>query len=607
MHRLPCSWISSLSLLFCCLISFAPPQLHAQPVLEKRVALVIGIEAYGSPEKDLPNAVRDARVMKDKLTALGFDVIYKENLKVKEAPATLALFKSRLAPGAVALMYYSGHGMQVAGRNFLILQLPDERHGEPTVAELRGISLVVDDLIALLRDANTQCNILLLDACRESIRGVRATGLSEIAAPVGTVVGFATYPGGYSYDLAGVDDNSLYTKYLGMDLLKANVTIEQMLKGVGKSVFEYSKKNAQPGEKPQQPWMQSSLYEDVFLNSIAPKKLLGNEKGDTELWYTVKDSKEPGSISGYLHSYPNGQFVPQAKQRLTTLQQPAAVPSMLVSLEKKKGVERLMNSPVFLDEIDAYLKESSDPMSELTAGIARGDLLAKAWWCALATHERYRIGTRAEKEVRYCQEVESSRYPIGKFLMGRAYLFGRGVAADPRKGRELLDKAVKAGNAVAQNLMGDLFFEGGVFPVDAAKAVKLYQSAAAAGNYHAENNLGVAYLLGRGVTQDPYDARAWFRKAAAKGDPWAQLNLGALFLTGDGGIGDTDEGYLWISKSADQGNAQAWLMLAKIYEEGVGRDIDRSQAAAWYKRVVQESADPELAGAAKTALKRMGL
>ncbi len=590
-------------------LAFAQTQLS--PTIEKRVALVIGVGDYGDAEKNLPNSLSDAKLVSDKLKELNFQLVYRENLKDLSVSSTLNEFKKELTPGSVAFIYFSGHGMQVAGVNYLLLQSPKQL----TTEELRRSSIVVNDLIRLLVEAKTQYNIILLDACRESLLGTRATGLAEVVAPVGTIIGLATYPGGYSYDLSGVDVNSLYTKFLAQDINKVNATVEQVLKGVGKSVYQYSSKKVEAGEKPQQPWLQSSLYEDFFLNSITPKALLGSERGDIESWYSVKDSGNIEQIENYLQTYPKGQFVLTAKKLLSNLQNKINTTpthnsqindNLFSRLERDRGQEKLINSPIFLDELDAYIKNSSDPIAELTDGVKRGDVLAKAWWCALATHERYRLGVRAEAEIHHCRSVEAKGYPIGKFLMARAYLFGRGVTTDIRKGRELLEKAVKAANPVAQNLLGDLFFEG-FFTKDISTAIKLYKLSAASGNFHAQNNLGVVYLQGSGVRQDLFEARSWFKKAAIKGDPWAQVNLGALFLSGKGGVGDSDEGFDWIKKSADQSNVQAWLILGKIYEQGIGRNPNNVEAANWYRRVINNTGDQELIKAAQNGLNKLGL
>jgi uncharacterized caspase-like protein len=83
---------------------------------EKRVALVIGNAAYGGVN-ELRNPVNDARAMVGALQALGFDVIERENAGQREMNRAIAQFGERLGEDVVALFYFSGHRMQVKGRN----------------------------------------------------------------------------------------------------------------------------------------------------------------------------------------------------------------------------------------------------------------------------------------------------------------------------------------------------------------------------------------------------------------------------------------------------------------------------------------------------------
>ena len=85
---------------------------------ERRVALVIGNAAYAS--SPLKNPVNDARAMAATLRALGFEVLARENLGEKDLKRAIEEFGDRLRGGGVGLFFYAGHGIQVAGRNYLV-------------------------------------------------------------------------------------------------------------------------------------------------------------------------------------------------------------------------------------------------------------------------------------------------------------------------------------------------------------------------------------------------------------------------------------------------------------------------------------------------------
>ena len=124
-------------------------QAIAQPQ-ETRVALVIGNSSYkNSP---LKNPVNDARDMAAKLRGLGFTVIERNNLVVKQIGGTLREFRSKLTPGSVALVYYAGHGLQIKGDNYFPT-VDAEISGEEDVPNQ---SLAMKQIMDVLGDAKTR-------------------------------------------------------------------------------------------------------------------------------------------------------------------------------------------------------------------------------------------------------------------------------------------------------------------------------------------------------------------------------------------------------------------------------------------------------------------
>jgi uncharacterized caspase-like protein len=104
-------------LLLLCLFLVAPPG-----YAERRVALLIGNAGYTAQADKLKNPHNDAHDMAVKLQSLGFkreDIIYRLDLKVDQIDATLEEFRKKIGEDTVALFYYSGHGLQVNGRNYL--------------------------------------------------------------------------------------------------------------------------------------------------------------------------------------------------------------------------------------------------------------------------------------------------------------------------------------------------------------------------------------------------------------------------------------------------------------------------------------------------------
>lgn len=238
-----------------CLLALAPAG-HAQA--ERRVALVIGNAAY--KVNPLRNPVNDALDVAASLRGYGFTVIERTNLTTRQIGPTLREFRSRLAPGSVALVYYAGHGLQIKGENYLPA-VDAEIGGEEDVPTQ---SLSTRQLMDVLADAKTRMNLVFLDACRDNpfARSFRSSsrGLSRENAPSGTLISFATRPGSVAAD--GTGRNGLYTSVLLEQIKQADQPIELVLKRVVSGV-----KAASRGQ--QEPWMEGSIEGDFCFGACA--------------------------------------------------------------------------------------------------------------------------------------------------------------------------------------------------------------------------------------------------------------------------------------------------------------------------------------------------
>ena len=236
---------------------------------EKRVALVIGNGAYKAP-LDLVNPPEDARAVAQSLSRLGFEVIQGYDLKGTEMTAKLKEFTRAVQGADAALFFYAGHGMQVAGENYLIpvdAVLKSE-------ADLDFDAVKLDTVMRqLLREAKVK--IVILDACRDnplaaqlsrSMGAARSRSLNPSAGMAavdaqnasGTLIAFATAPGTVASD--GSSGHSPFTAALLSHLETPNLDIDAMMKRVRGEVSKTT------GEH-QQPWTNSSLTSEFFMKS----------------------------------------------------------------------------------------------------------------------------------------------------------------------------------------------------------------------------------------------------------------------------------------------------------------------------------------------------
>jgi ankyrin repeat protein len=220
-----------------------------------KVALVVGNKDY--KQTPLQNPVNDATDMSQALRRLGFSVITRTNVNLQEFEDTLDEFTRKIESSDVALFYFSGHGCQSKGENYLV----PVGHTFQTEADLRFKAMNAGLVLARMEQAKTKINIMILDACRDNpFKGFRSTsrGLSALEATSGTFIAYATAPGSVAGDSPD-QRNGVYTKHLLRAIETPGLAIEQTFKTVLKSVREETK-----GQ--QTPWMSSSLSQDFFFN-----------------------------------------------------------------------------------------------------------------------------------------------------------------------------------------------------------------------------------------------------------------------------------------------------------------------------------------------------
>src|SRR6202051_533122 len=128
-------WISvALALLALVAAALAAPSAEA----ETRFALVIGNGPYLTV-RTLANPPSDAKDIAAALKSLGFKVTLKLDLDLAAMQRAIDEFALESADADVSLLYYAGHGFQLAGRNYLV----------PIGAELRQIGDIASRTVAL--------------------------------------------------------------------------------------------------------------------------------------------------------------------------------------------------------------------------------------------------------------------------------------------------------------------------------------------------------------------------------------------------------------------------------------------------------------------------
>ncbi len=275
-----------------CTLAFATSFSQAK---EKRIALVIGVKDYQYVPQ-LQNTLNDAMDMSAILKAKGFQVVELYNPKTKRQmqDAILRYFQL-LSKDAVGMVYYSGHGLQVDGMNYLIPVSADPK----IKADLEDQCLNMEYVMNAIAEAGNSLNIFVLDACRNNpFKGfTRSTekGLTMVSAPRGSYIVYATKPGSVASD--GNGRNGLFTSKLLKYMNSSGLNIEQVFKKVAGDV-------ASDSDNDQRPWIASDYTGDFFftpgsmevsnVSNIVrtPTVVFSDDFSDNQnRWYTT-DNKE---------------------------------------------------------------------------------------------------------------------------------------------------------------------------------------------------------------------------------------------------------------------------------------------------------------------------
>ena len=236
---------------------------------QKRVALVIGNSRYEPSIGPLRNTVNDAKTMARTLRAIGFTVIEEHNVTRDALMTSVLKFREKLRGAEVGLFYFAGHGISIAGANYL---LPTRTGFSPDATDGTSRRLLAEtklfnaeQVVAEMSNASVGCSLVILDACRVTPvarnpahrDAASAGGLVEMNPPAGSLIAFSTDAGRVASDGAGA--NGIYTAELIKHLQTPGLTIEQVFKRTRAGVITLTSGAQIPAE------YSRLIGDDIFL------------------------------------------------------------------------------------------------------------------------------------------------------------------------------------------------------------------------------------------------------------------------------------------------------------------------------------------------------
>jgi len=252
---------------------------------EKRIALLIGNQAYVSDIGPLKNPHKDIRVVAAALAKVGFEKI----TQIKDANRDQILgaihdFADQLGAAGedpVGFFYYSGHGLAVAGDNFIV----PINVKAMTRRDLDVFGVKLDDILGILNDKAPQAaHFVIFDACRSTLAGTRGSkGFVPAVEKAGALIGFSTAPGATASDQG--QDGGPYATALAAELVVPGRSHSDVF-------FEVRTRVATASRHEQIPWTQDGLLRRITFAKESAKSAAPAAAKDPAAVRQVQDAAD---------------------------------------------------------------------------------------------------------------------------------------------------------------------------------------------------------------------------------------------------------------------------------------------------------------------------
>ena len=241
------------ALLVTLLLSFTPIVPSAAADRGDRIALVIGNSKYPDADAPLKEPINDARDVADELKRDGFNVDIGENLTGDAMRRAFDRLYGRVKPGSVALVFFSGFGVQSNRQSFMI---PVDAQIW-TEADVRRDGFSLETVLGEINSRGAGVKIALVDASRRNPFERRfrsfSAGLAPVIAPNGTLVMYSAALSSVISDNGS--DRSMFVQELLKEIRVPDLMAEETLNRTRVGVTRASRSE-------QVPWISSSLAED---------------------------------------------------------------------------------------------------------------------------------------------------------------------------------------------------------------------------------------------------------------------------------------------------------------------------------------------------------
>jgi uncharacterized caspase-like protein len=313
---------------------------HAQ----KRVALVIGNAAYKNAVT-LQNPRNDANDIAVSLTRLNFSVTKVIDGTFDDMRHALLQFGRDAVGADMAVIYYSGHGMEIGGENWLIpidAELLSDNDAESEAIPLKS---------AMLQAAHgSSLGLVILDACRNNPFAAKMQrsaryrsvdrGLVRVEPSDNVLVAYAAREGTIASD--GDGKHSPFTTALLNNIETPGLEITFLFRNVRDEVLSATKREQQP-----------FVYGSLSKQAIYLKEPLGtvqdaapsNQPSQTEAaqaWAATQNTTSQAVLEDFIKRYGDSFYGTLARARLDELKKSQVAVAQPITPDDKPNVQRTL-------------------------------------------------------------------------------------------------------------------------------------------------------------------------------------------------------------------------------------------------------------------------
>lgn len=366
-----------------------------------RQALVVGVKSYSDADiDDVPSGIHDARLVRDVLESIDFNVTLVEDPDDAQLWSSLFAFAGSIDPGDAVVFYFSGHGFQWQGLNYLA---PTNL---PTPIDTDALTDVVLPLVTVtdvLARVHPGFSLFLIDACRDNTAVAQESdgtikslggGLHEPESSARQlVIGFAAGFGDTALSASTELEPSVFTEHLVERLDDPGDDIVHILRSTAFDV---------EADRPEQS-PELRVFRAGNFHPVGDRDSKGLAR---EAWRLARDTGNPIEVRHFLNWWPVSDYAYAARR---WLEDPANIPSFDRSPGLAGGVRALegVGSGRLFREGDLRFAALSAPESD----ISDASYEAMAWTALELMHEpdtaSYRIDTIEPGETLRIVEIEA--------------------------------------------------------------------------------------------------------------------------------------------------------------------------------------------------------